>query len=45
MLWIREQSLSLFFLALFLATLVGQSVAGQRVYNAEQLAHDSATVS
>ena len=39
--WIREQSLSLFFFALFLVTLIGQSVAGQRAHNAEQLAHDS----
>jgi hypothetical protein len=42
--WLREQSLSLFFLGLFLATLTGQSVAGQRVYNAEQLAHDGEPV-
>jgi hypothetical protein len=39
--WIREQSLSLFFLALFLLALVGHSVAGQHAYNAEQLAHDA----
>jgi hypothetical protein len=38
--WVREQSLSLFFLALFVVTLAGQSVAGQRTYNAEQLAHE-----
>jgi Domain of unknown function (DUF6766) len=43
--WIREQSLSLFFLALFLVTLVGHSIAGQHAYNAEQLAHDSAPLS
>jgi hypothetical protein len=43
--WIREQSLSLFFLALFLLALAGQSVAGQRAYNAEQLAHDAEPVS
>jgi hypothetical protein len=43
--WIREQSLSLFFLLLFVATLVGQSVAGQHAYNAEQLAHDSEPIS
>jgi hypothetical protein len=43
--WFREQSLSLFFLLLFLATLVGQSFAGQHAYNAEQLAHDSEPVS
>ncbi len=38
--WVREQSLSLVFLALFVVALAGQSVAGQRTYNAEQLAHD-----
>jgi hypothetical protein len=43
--WIREQSLSLFFLALFALTLVGQSFAGQHAYNAEQLAHDSEPLS
>jgi hypothetical protein len=43
--WVREQSLSLFFLALFFVTLVGQSLAGQHAYNAEQLAHDAETLS
>ena len=43
--WIREQSLSLFFLGLFVATIFAQSVAGQHSYNAEQLAHDSQPVS
>ena len=43
--WIREQSLSLFFLFLFLATVLGQSVAGQHVFNAEQLAHDAEPIS
>jgi hypothetical protein len=43
--WLREQSLSLFFLLLFLATLVGHSFAGQRAYNAEQLAHDAEPLS
>ena len=43
--WIKEQSLSLFFLALFLATLFAHSFAGQRAYNAEQLAHDSEPLS
>jgi hypothetical protein len=43
--WVKEQSLSLFFLALFLATLVGHSFAGQHAYNAEQLAHDSEPLS
>jgi hypothetical protein len=43
--WLREQSLSLFFLMLFFLALVGQSFAGQRAYNAEQLAHDSEPLS
>jgi hypothetical protein len=43
--WLREQSLSLFFLLLFLGTLVGHSFAGQHAYNAEQLAHDSEPLS
>jgi hypothetical protein len=44
-LWLRNNSLSLFFLILFLVTVIGQSLAGHRVYNAEQLEHDSPTVS
>ena len=43
--WLREQSLSLFFLALFLATLLGHSIAAQRAYNAEQVSHDSSPLS
>ena len=42
--WIFEQSLTLFFLALFLLSLVGQSVAGLRAYNQEQQAHDEAAI-
>jgi hypothetical protein len=42
---IRDNSLSLFFLAIFLAALIGQSFAGQRAYNEEQLAHGEETVS
>ena len=37
--FLREDSLSLFFGLIFLATVVGQSVAGQRDFNEEQLAH------
>jgi hypothetical protein len=37
--WIFEQSLSLFFIAVFLLTLLGQSVAGLHEYNGEQQAH------
>jgi len=40
--WVFENSLSLFFLALFLVTLVGQSFAGQHAFNAEQRAHGQA---
>jgi hypothetical protein len=40
-----ENSLSVFFLTLFLAALMGQSVAGQHAYNAEQAAHGSKPVS
>jgi hypothetical protein len=43
--WIRDQSLSLFFLALFLLTLFGQSVAGWKSHNEQQLEHDSPTIS
>ena len=40
-----ENGLSLFFGAIFLATLVAQSFAGQRAYNQEQLAHDGSPLS
>jgi hypothetical protein len=40
----RENGLSLFFFTLLLATLVGQSFAGQHAYNAEQLEHGSTPV-
>jgi hypothetical protein len=43
--WAFESSLSLFFLALFLVTLVGQSLAGQRVYNAEAAEHEDPRIS
>ena len=42
--WVRDQSLSLFFLGLFVLTLAGQSVAGWKSYNEQQLEHDSPTV-
>jgi hypothetical protein len=44
-LWLRNNSLSLFFLLLFLITVFAQSLAGQRAYNQEQLEHDSPTIS
>ena len=37
--FLREQSLSLIFLALFVAALAGQSVAGWHAYNEDELAH------
>jgi len=37
--WLFEQSLTLFFLGIFLLSLVGQSVAGLAAYNDEQRAH------
>ncbi len=43
--WLREQSLSLFFLAIFLATTFAESVAGHRAFNQEQQEHQAATVS
>jgi Domain of unknown function (DUF6766) len=42
---LRDNSLSLFFLTLFVATIIAQSVAGQRAYNDEQRAHDEPTIS
>jgi hypothetical protein len=43
--FVRENSLSLFFLALFLLSLVGQSVAGLYEFNDHQSQHDEPTVS
>jgi hypothetical protein len=40
-----ENGLSVFFGVIFIATLAGQSLAGQRSYNAEQLEHGSQPVS
>jgi hypothetical protein len=42
--FIHENSLSLFFLAIFVAALIGQAIAGHAAYNNEQLAHHEATV-
>lgn len=41
----KENGLSLFFAAIFLATLVGQSLVGQHTYNAEQVEHGEAMLS
>jgi hypothetical protein len=43
--FLRENSLSLFFASIFLATLLAQSFAGQHSYNAEQAAHDGSVLS
>jgi hypothetical protein len=43
--FIREQSLTLFFLALFLAALVGQAIAGHILHNEDATAHHDATMS
>ena len=43
--FLRENSLGVFFLVLFLGTLAAQSFAGQHAYNAEQVQHGEAAVS
>jgi hypothetical protein len=43
--FVKENSLSLFFLAIFLAAVAGQAVAGHSLYNEEQLAHGGETIS
>ena len=43
--WVRDNSLSLFFLAIFLLALVGQSLAGVRVFNEEATEHGDPTIS
>jgi hypothetical protein len=44
-LWLRNNSLSVFFGVLFAAALLGQSVAGHRTFNEEQRAHDEPALS
>ena len=44
-LWVRNNGLSLFFFVLFAGALVGQSLAGQRVFNEEQLEHGAEPIS
>src|SRR3954452_7860015 len=41
---IRENSLSIAFLTIFLAALVGESIAGWRLYNQDQLEHGGKTI-
>ena len=43
--FVRENSLSLFFFAIFVAALVGQAIAGHSVFNEEQLQHKEPTIS
>ena len=42
--FLRENSLSLFFFALFVLALVGQSIAGFRLYNEDALEHREPTI-
>jgi hypothetical protein len=42
---LRNHSLSLFFAAIFLATLVGQAFVGQDAFNHGQLAHEGDVIS
>jgi hypothetical protein len=42
--WVRDQGLTLFFLAIFVLALAGQAVAGFHLHNADQLEHAQATV-
>ena len=42
---LRDHSLSLFFLAIFAAALVGQAIAGNAEFNNEAVAHGSETLS
>jgi hypothetical protein len=37
--FLRENSLSIFFLVIFLAALTGQAIAGHDLYNEETLRH------
>jgi hypothetical protein len=43
--FVEGNALSLFFLAIFVAALVGQAVAGQRLYNEDQRSHGEEEVS
>jgi hypothetical protein len=43
--FIRDHSLSLFFLVIFLAALVGQAIAGHALHNNDAIAHHSETMS
>jgi hypothetical protein len=43
--WVRENSLSLFFLAIFLLAIVGQAIAGHAAFNEDQATHGEGAVS
>jgi hypothetical protein len=43
--FVRDNSLSIFFLVIFVAALIGQAIAGHSLYNQEQLAHGEEAVS
>jgi hypothetical protein len=43
--FVKENSLSLFFLVIFLLALTGQAIAGHNLYNEEALAHKEHTIS
>jgi hypothetical protein len=43
--WLHDNSLSLFFLALCVATLVGQAIAGHKSFNEDEMTHGGDTVS
>jgi hypothetical protein len=43
--FVRENSLSLFFLAIFLLALIGQAISGHNLYNEEALAHKETPIS
>ena len=42
--FVKENSLSLFFLAIFLLALIGQAIAGHQLHNEEALAHKEETI-
>jgi hypothetical protein len=41
--FLRDQGLSIFFLALFLGSLVGQAIAGHKLYNEDEITHAALT--
>jgi hypothetical protein len=42
--FVKENSLSLFFLTIFLLALLGQAISGHNLYNEEAIQHDEATI-